>query len=56
MRPTVVGSIFVVGGLTYALFHSVCDLKTEQMNVQCSQIQELMLYEFEMEILVEFNI
>ena len=39
-------SIMVVGVLTcYALLHSMCNLKAAQMNVQCSLIQELMLYE-----------
>ena len=43
--PTLVGSIIVVGELTgCALFHSECDLKAAQMNVQHSLIQELMLY------------
>ena len=42
-------SIVVVGVLTcYALLHPVCDLKTAQINMQRSSIQELMLYKFEM--------
>ena len=45
---TVVGSIVVVGALTYALFHSMSDLKaTQKMNPQCSLIKELMFEEFE---------
>ena len=44
----VVGSIVVVGVLTHcALLHSVRDLKITKVNVQCSIIEELMLYEFE---------
>ena len=44
----VVGSI-VVGDMLIccALLHSVYDLKVTQMNVQCSLIQELILYKFE---------
>ena len=39
------GSIMVVGVLTCcALLHSLCDLKAAQMNMQCSVIQELMLW------------
>ena len=43
----VVGSIMVVGALTYwALLH--CEwFESQQMNVQSSQIRELRLYEFE---------
>ena len=45
--PTVVGSIETIDVLTCcALFHSVCDLKVAQMNVQCSLIWELVLYKF----------
>ena len=43
-----VDNIVVVDVLTcYALLHSVYDLKTVQMNIQCNLIWELMLYEFE---------
>ena len=44
-----VGSIVVVGAQTRcALFRSMCDLKTKQMNVQRScLIRELLFYEFE---------
>ena len=39
----------VVSILTHCiLFHSVLNLNVIQMNVQCSLIWELMLYEFEM--------
>ena len=39
---TVVGSMILDGGLMCsALLHSVCDLKTAQMNVPYSQMQEL---------------
>ncbi len=45
-----VGSIVVVGALTCcALLHSMCDLKVTQMNMQHNLIQELMLYEFELD-------
>ena len=45
---TVVGSIVVVGVLACCeMFLSMCDLKAAQMNMQCSLIWELMLYEFE---------
>ena len=45
----VVGSIVIVGVLTLcALLHSFYDLKAAQMNVQCSSICKLMLYEFEL--------
>ena len=45
----VVGSIVVIGSLTcYALLHRKWDLKTTQMNVQCSLIRELMIYEIEL--------
>ena len=38
-----------VGVLTrYVLLHSMCDLKATRMKMQCSLIQELMLYEFEL--------
>ena len=44
-----VSNIVVVDVLTcYALLHSVYDLKTVQMNIQCNLIWELMLYEFEL--------
>ena len=44
---TVVDSIVVVGALTCcALFHSVCDLKASQMNMQSSLIRGFMLYKF----------
>ena len=43
----VCSSIVVVGALIYcSLLPSVCDLKTTQMKVQWSLIQELMFYEF----------
>ena len=43
------GSIVVVGTLTRcALLKSPCDLKTSQINMQWSIIQDLMLYEFEL--------
>ena len=32
----------------HALLHSMCDLKAEQINVQCNLIQELLLYKFEL--------
>ena len=42
-----IGSIVVDDVLTYcALFHSVCDLKDTQMNVQYNLIWELILYGF----------
>ena len=45
--PTLVGSIMVVGVLTRsALLHSMCDLKTTQMNMHHSLIQELIYYKF----------
>ena len=45
--PAVVGSIMVVGVLPCcALFHSVCNFKGAQMNMQCSLIHELMLDKF----------
>ena len=34
--------------LTHALLLSIFDLKAGQMNMQCSLIQELMLYEFQL--------
>ena len=44
---TVVGRITVIGVLTHCiLLHSVSDLKTAQMNMQCSLIREHILYEF----------
>ena len=43
-----VGSIVVVGVLTCALLHSMCNLKAAQMNLQCSLIWELMIYGFEL--------
>ena len=47
--PTVVGSIVVVSVLTCCiLLHSMKDLKAVQINVQCSLIQELILYKFEL--------
>ena len=48
MVPTMVGSIVLGGVLTHALLHSICDLKAAQINVQCSLIQEFLLYEFEL--------
>ena len=43
---TMVGSIVVTGVLTgCALLHSVCDLKAEHINVQCSLIRKLILIE-----------
>ena len=39
-------SIVVDDVLTYTLLLFVCDLKVTKINVQCSLIQELMLYEF----------
>ena len=45
----VVGSIMIIGALTCsALLHSVCDLKSAQMNGQYSLIQEPMFCEFEL--------
>ena len=45
----VLGSIVVVGVLTRSTcFHSVCDLKATQMNLQSNLIRELILYEFEL--------
>ena len=49
MVPNVISSIVVVSILICcALFHSIGDLKDTQMNVQCSLIQELMIYKFEL--------
>ena len=46
----VVGSIVIVDALMfYALLHFMYDLKATQINVQCSLIWELMLYEFELD-------
>ena len=45
-KPVVVSSITVVSA--FILLHSVCNLKTTQMNVQRSLIRELMLYEFDL--------
>ena len=46
---TVIGSVMVIGVVTcYALLHSICNLKSTQRNIQCSQILELMLYKFEL--------
>ena len=43
-------SIMVIGVLTCcALLHSMCDLKATQMNMQCSLIWKLMLYEFKLD-------
>ena len=43
------GCILVVGALPrYALLYSVDDLKATQMNVQRSQIWELLRYEFKL--------
>ena len=48
--PAVDGSIVAVGALTeYALLHPVCDMKALQMNVQCSLIRELILYEVKLD-------
>ena len=42
-------SIAVVGVLTWcALLHSKCDLKATKMNMHCSIIWELILYQFEL--------
>ena len=47
--PSMIGSFIVVGVLTHSvLLHFTCDLKATKMNVQCSLIQELMLYKFEL--------
>ena len=47
--PTVENNIVVSGVLIcYALFHSMCNLRATQMNVQYNLIWELMLYKFEM--------
>ena len=44
-----VGSTVVVHALTCcALFHSMWDLKSTQINVRCRLIQELMFYEFKL--------
>ena len=43
-----VGSIVVVSALTCVLFHSMCDLKATQINVQCNLIMGIILYEFEL--------
>ena len=45
-----IGSIVIVGALTRCvLFHSVCDVKAEQTNVQHGLIWELMLQEYELD-------
>ena len=42
--PIVIGNM-VVGALTHCAFHyPKCDLKSTQMNVQCSLIQNSMLH------------
>ena len=47
--PTVICSIVVAGMLTwYALLHLIGNLKVAQMNIQCSLICELKLYEFKL--------
>ena len=47
--PTLVGSIMIVAALTHCeLLHSVCDLKTTQMNMQHNLIWELMLYKLKL--------
>ena len=47
--PSLVGSIVVVGVLTCrALLCSICDLKALQINMQCTLIQEIQFYEFEL--------
>ena len=47
--PAVGGNIVVVGALTCcALLYCMCDLKTVQLNLQCSLIWELMLYDFKL--------
>ena len=47
--PAMVSSTVVFGVLTLCtLFHSVCDLKAAEMNVQRCLIRELMLYEFKL--------
>ena len=43
--PIVVSSIVVVGELTY---YALCNLKTMQINIQCSLIWELMIYKFKL--------
>ena len=44
-----VNRIMVVGALTHCtLLHFMCNLKSSQMNVQYSLIQELRLYKFEL--------
>ena len=42
-----VGSIMIVGMVTYALLHYMCDLRAAQMKVQYSLIQELIFYKYE---------
>ena len=52
-----VGSIVIIGVWTqYTLLYSMCGLKIAQMNVQCSLIWELALYEFELEAEATKNI
>ena len=41
-------SIMVIGALTCALLHSMCDLKATQMNDQHNLIWELILYELKL--------
>ena len=43
VQDALVSSIILV---THALLHSMCDLKAAQINMQCSLIQELILYKF----------
>ena len=38
----------IAGALTQVLLHSMCHLKATQMNVQCSLIQEFILYLFKL--------
>ena len=47
VQSAMVGSMVVFGALTYcALLHPICYLKTAQMNMQDSLIQEVILYKF----------
>ena len=49
MEPDVVGSIVEVSALTCCvLLHSVCDVKSAQMNVQRCPNRELMPYDIEL--------
>ena len=44
-----VGSSMVIGTLTCALLHCMCNLKATQMNVQCRLIWALILVKFKMD-------